>query len=112
MPKVYNKKHNDAPPEAVYIGRGSVYGNPFTHLTYGQAVVITPDRETAVRYYRLWVNGDPDLIKRVNEASRRKYGKPWLPPTPEEIAQLRDKDVVCWCAPQACHGDVLIEMAN
>jgi hypothetical protein len=27
--KVYNKHHGDAPADAVYIGRGSPYGNPF-----------------------------------------------------------------------------------
>ena len=29
MPKVHNKYHNTAPPDAVYIGRGSPYGNPY-----------------------------------------------------------------------------------
>ena len=29
MPKVYNIKHQDYPHEAVYIGRGSPYGNPY-----------------------------------------------------------------------------------
>jgi hypothetical protein len=29
MNKVYNKHHKNYPPDAVYIGRGSPYGNPF-----------------------------------------------------------------------------------
>jgi len=29
IPAVYNKHHRNAPPGAVYIGRGSSYGNPF-----------------------------------------------------------------------------------
>ena len=29
MPKVLNKKIDDIPKNAVYIGRGSPYGNPF-----------------------------------------------------------------------------------
>lgn len=28
-PKLHNKYHNTAPSTAVYIGRGSPYGNPF-----------------------------------------------------------------------------------
>lgn len=28
-PKVHNKHHRTAPADAVYIGRGSPYGNPF-----------------------------------------------------------------------------------
>jgi hypothetical protein len=29
LPRVYNKHHYDAPADAVYIGRGSPWGNPF-----------------------------------------------------------------------------------
>lgn len=29
MAKVHNKHHNTAPADAVYIGRGSPWGNPF-----------------------------------------------------------------------------------
>lgn len=29
MPKVHNKYHKTYPKDAVYIGRGSPYGNPF-----------------------------------------------------------------------------------
>jgi hypothetical protein len=28
------------------------------------------------------------------------------------LAELAGKDLVCWCAPDACHGDVLLELAN
>ena len=27
-------------------------------------------------------------------------------------AELRGKDLVCWCAPQRCHADVLMKYAN
>lgn len=26
--------------------------------------------------------------------------------------ELRGRDLVCWCAPLSCHGDVLVELAN
>ena len=26
--------------------------------------------------------------------------------------ELKGKDLVCWCAPQPCHADVLLEIAN
>jgi len=36
--------------------------------------------------------------------------------SPDKVAaakrELRGKDLVCFCAPNACHGDVLIEVAN
>lgn len=35
MPKVHNKYHKTAPSDAVYIGRGSPYGNPFVIGEHG-----------------------------------------------------------------------------
>ena len=29
-----------------------------------------------------------------------------------DLPELRGKDLVCWCAPERCHGDILIELAN
>ncbi|MHB8407806.1 MAG: DUF4326 domain-containing protein [Acidiferrobacterales bacterium] len=28
------------------------------------------------------------------------------------LGELRGKVLGCWCSPQACHGDVLEELAN
>jgi hypothetical protein len=28
------------------------------------------------------------------------------------LDELRGKHLVCWCAPERCHADVLIELAN
>jgi uncharacterized protein DUF4326 len=30
----------------------------------------------------------------------------------QALDELRGRDLVCWCAPLACHGDVLVELAN
>lgn len=55
MPKVYNKYHNDAPADAVYIGRGSPFGNPFP---------ITPDhdRDDVCDAFLSYLENDPDLF--------------------------------------------------
>jgi Domain of unknown function (DUF4326) len=29
-----------------------------------------------------------------------------------DIHELRGKDLACWCAPEACHGDLLRRLAN
>ncbi len=52
----------------------------------------TIDREESVRLYRRRFEVSPDLQ--------------------ESIRLLRGKVLGCWCAPRACHGDVLIEAAN
>jgi hypothetical protein len=39
--------------------------------------------------------------------------KAWAPTQPNIIAalpELAGKDLVCWCAPLPCHGDVLLDM--
>ncbi len=83
--KVHNKYKNTAPKDAVYIGRPTKWGNPF---------VIGRDgtREDVIRKYEDWVITQPQLMYALHE--------------------LRGKDLVCFCAPQGCHGDVLIKLAN
>jgi hypothetical protein len=85
MPRVLNKKITGVPPGAVYIGRPSKWGNPF---------VIGRDgtRGAVVAKYRAWLSGNPALMAALPE--------------------LCGKDLVCWCAPQACHGDVLLKLAR
>jgi hypothetical protein len=44
-----------------------------------------------------------------------RYEHEHLPTHPELIAalpELRGKVLGCWCAPKACHGDVLLRLAN
>src|SRR5689334_3152024 len=50
------------------------------------------DRDLVIAMYRRWLLQRPGLMAALPE--------------------LRGKDLVCWCAPEECHGDVLIELAN
>lgn len=86
MPTVLNKFHNRATNNSVYIGRPSLFGNPF---------IVGKDgtREEVVEKYREWISTQPELIERV-------------------VSELKGKDLICFCAPKACHGDVLLEIAN
>lgn len=69
----------------VYIGRPSIWGNPF---------VIGRDgtREDVVRKYKQCILSNSDLLSKVKK--------------------LKGKILACWCSPEACHGDVLVELAN
>lgn len=85
-------KHHGAKGE--YIGRGSPLGNPFP---IGQFL----SREDVVAEYRRYIaakieKNDPVI---VNELTRLFY-----------IAQERPLNLVCFCAPKACHGDVIKEI--
>ncbi len=87
--------HCKREPYDVYIGRPSKFGNPFTHIvdrnTLAQFVVA--NREEAVSAYEKWIRSQPELM-----AAAKK--------------ELKGKILGCWCAPLACHGDVLLKIAN
>ncbi len=103
MSKVVNIKGADvrmaflADPDSVYIGRytfpikgrensalpGSAWANPFSVKEYG--------REGAIARYRVWV-GEQIAEGRL------------------DLDDLVGKTLGCWCAPEACHGDVLLDL--
>ena len=85
MPKVHNKHKNTAPPDAIYIGRGSKWGNPFIIDKHGS-------RNEVIAKYKEYILGKPELLAQLHE--------------------IKGKDLICYCAPQACHGDILVHMAN
>lgn len=87
MPRVLNKKHDLIPlGESVYIGRPSVWGNPYRIGPDG-------DRDEVIEKFTLYLYENPALVEKVKE-------------------ELRGKDLVCYCAPEPCHGDVLLRLAN
>ena len=93
MPRVLNRRTDKIPPDAVYVGRPSKWGNPFKIGRDGT-------REEVVAKYRkklLW-----DMLP-CNEDVR---------PDDPFFTEIRGKDLVCWCAPLPCHADVLLELAN
>jgi hypothetical protein len=92
-PQVFSKK-GSPPEDAVYVGRPSKWGNPFTHIPSGTlAKFVVSSRKEAIQKYREWLMDQPELV----QAAKR---------------ELRGKDLVCHCAPKACHADVLLEVAN
>lgn len=86
MPEVLNYHHVGGVPEgAKYIGRGSKWGNRFVIGKDG-------DRDLVILKHKLWLPRQLDLMNALGE--------------------LRGKDLVCFCKPEACHGDILLELAN
>jgi hypothetical protein len=85
------------PPDAIYVGRPSPWGNRFI---LGRVYTMPSgdrrlDPETAVALFRIEVDHAP-----------RAAIEDWLAP-------LRGHDLVCWCPlDQPCHADVLLELAN
>lgn len=87
---VVNKYHKV--PYDIYIGRGSKWGNPFSHMENTKAQFKVATREEAIEKYREWIMEQPDLLGSLDE--------------------LKGKALGCFCHPKPCHGDVLAELAN
>jgi hypothetical protein len=82
------------PEGAIYVGRGSKFGNPFN---WKDGCEGQEPRAAAVSLYRDWL--------------RNSRGP--SAPTDQDIAALRGKTLMCWCPlDQPCHADVLLERAN
>lgn len=92
-------KHTHEPtPDDVYIGRGSPFGNPFSHLPSKYPdVTVVETRDEACNKYEIWA--DDQLTKNtpfkkgmITLLNRLKKGKPVV--------------LVCFCPLHCrCHGD-------
>jgi hypothetical protein len=67
-----------------YIGRPSIYGNPFPMNS-------ERDREEKIAQFENWVRNNSEMLRRIRE----------LP----ENAVLG-----CYCSPKPCHGDVIVKI--
>jgi hypothetical protein len=97
------------PEGAVYVGRGSRWGNPLP----GKIKGLTPEqivngyRDLVVLRKAVLVTPDFVITVRATDVDRPI-------PTADEIRdELRGRVLACWCAEgKPCHGDVHVEIAN
>ena len=100
---VYNRKvetHNG--PNNFYIGRGSVLGNPYTHITdkKTKAIYKAIDRDDAIEKYSHYF----DLMYGSNLAFTNMVDAIY-----EMYKSGMDVYLECYCAPLRCHGDIIKE---
>ena len=79
-------------PNNVYIGRnmsfyvkganGSKWANPFSVKKFG--------RDKCLELYKEYILTNKELLK--------------------DIKELEGKTLFCWCFPDKCHGDILVEL--
>ena len=88
------------PEGAVYVGRGSPWGNPWSIATARKAGVTGTDKQLAALCVALFRNGMASRLPACEAIADR-------------IGELRGKTLMCWCAAgEPCHADVLLEIAN
>jgi hypothetical protein len=78
-------------PHDVYIGRGTIWGNPYSHLENSTARFKVRTVEEAVEKYAEYLQTREDLLSKI------KY--------------LRGKILGC-CGRDVCHGHILAALAN
>lgn len=86
MPILWNMRRSKPPKDAIYIGRGSPWGNKYV-------IGIDGTRQEVIEKHKKDLLSNPTMIARVK-------------------IELKGKDLVCFCTPLPCHGDTLIEIAN
>ncbi len=75
------------PEGVVYVGRPTMWGNPFP---------LTGSRAGAVALYRAWIMEPAQAVLRQ-----------------AAVDDLAGKELACWCPlDELCHADVLLEVAN
>jgi len=91
-------------PDIVYIGRAmprqrlpeSMWANPYK-------IGAAPDetREYCIAQYRAYIVA---LLSGESSTAAEWWQ--------DQLRMLRGKTLACWCKPDACHGDVLAELAE
>lgn len=80
---IVNRKTGDK--YDVYIGRGSMWGNPFVIGKHG-------NRDEVISRYEDYIRQREDLLARLSDLKGKRLG--------------------CYCAPRKCHGDILIKLID
>lgn len=84
---VVNKRTHTPTANDMYIGRGSILGNPYR---IGRGFNRKEAIEAYKKYARKRIANDPEFRR--------------------AIAGTKDKTLVCFCKPLACHGDVIEQL--
>ena len=86
-------------PNNVYIGRKGIVFINGIRFPKNDSIWCNPykiDNNTIrIQKYKTYIK---DKIKKENLT--------------DELLKLKNKNLGCWCKPEACHGDVLIEIIN
>ena len=72
-------------PFDIYIGRGTIWGNPFQIGRDG-------GREKVILKYKEYILDKPELLK--------------------ELPKIKGRILGCFCKPKTCHGDVLADLCD
>lgn len=91
MISVVNIKTHEPTDSDIYIGRGSPLGNPYR-------INFRTTRDEAIARYEQYIS---ENISSGNATIRAELNRIW------KAAKVGDVNLVCFCKPEACHGDII-----
>ena len=101
MIRVVNKHTHQPSENDIYVGRGSILGNPFSSIQGREtkAEFICESREDAIRNFSFYLKQKiSDKDKNICDELNRIW----------KIAKSgRDINLVCYCTPKSCHATVI-----
>jgi hypothetical protein len=104
-----------APAGAVYVGRGTPWGNPAVIGSW----MCLGDPDLGSRFKMSWTRTDAaNATERYEHIQTAAQAVDWfrrflVANQIRDLEKLRGKDLMCFCKPdQPCHADVLLELAN
>lgn len=97
---VYNK-NTFYPESSIYIGRGSILGNPFSHIP-NKGKFPVDSREDAITAYHDWLKEklENKTFPYFEEFNRLSF----------LLKETGELNLVCYCTPLPCHGNVIAEL--
>lgn len=104
------RRNSVTPPGAVYVGRPTLWGNPFggrPRIGHARSVIL----------YGAWLRGDlsPYILARAGFGDDEIEGLVrWRARLLPQLGKLAGRDLQCWCPLTSpwCHADVLLTAAN
>lgn len=92
-PKKTRVVHCKNAPYDIMIGRGTHWGNQWTHKQNTKAKYQVATRAEAIRCHKEWLLTQPEELRRVRQ-------------------EMPGKRLGCWCKPLECHGDTYAWIAD
>ena len=103
---VINLRTKDSNIKSGYSHYKQKYGDSFEYI--GDKVRFQPHKPRTI-----WYNPYHKQIKKLGRTEVVELYKEYISKHPEllsKIPGLKDKVLACWCAPELCHGNVLIQL--
>ena len=91
--------------------RKKEYPNGIDYVYIGNLIWRHPDKYPQTKWGNPWAK---DLKKYGRDKVVAMYREHILanPELMNQLHELKDKTLGCWCKPEKCHGDILAELAD